>query len=398
MGHLEAVAADKTSLGFEFQDLVFIEKLLALKPNETLGLEVLDDIHLETISGQYLLFQVKHSLSGSNITDRDCDLWKTLANWLQVLPELPSHAEVGFRLHTNKGLSNQTFVGLLKAGKKNIPAIIEHIRTTQQKVAAKDAKKASGAAANPIAKHVNILAAADEDKLRYLFERFEFHVDNSQVLARIDDMLVYLSVPPASIDDTRKYLIGAFKNYKFEAIRAGKKMDVSFDDFRIGMGFARILKSARADEVNFEEFVDRHYNYRRTQDLSFANSKFWEQLVDLGVGREEIIDRGIEMVVADDFIDELRDRGLFGREDNLRLENNGHSIWKELHRDAHDTEHADDEAHRISAHTCYKQTLKETLIANKMTLPIGMSRGKFIGLSNQPRIGWKKDWEGKFKK
>ncbi|KEH09823.1 hypothetical protein GY15_31120 [Delftia sp. 670] len=130
MGHLDAVSADKTSLGFEFQDLVFIEKLLELKPGESLGLEVLDDIHLETISSKFLLYQVKHSLSGGNITDRDCDLWKTLANWLKALPELPQHGEVGFRIYTNKALNSQTLISLLKAPKKDIEAIITHIRET----------------------------------------------------------------------------------------------------------------------------------------------------------------------------------------------------------------------------------------------------------------------------
>jgi len=96
MSHLDAVSADKTSLGFEFQDLVFIEKLLELKPNELLGLEIFDDIHLETISNKVLLFQVKHSPSGGNITDRVCDLLKKLANWLKTLPELPHKGEGGF--------------------------------------------------------------------------------------------------------------------------------------------------------------------------------------------------------------------------------------------------------------------------------------------------------------
>lgn len=189
MGHLEAVSADKTSLGFEFQDLVFIEKLLALKPGESLGLEVFDDIHLETISNQVLLYQVKHSLSGDNITDRDCDLWKTLANWLQALPELPVHGEVGFRLYTNKALNNQAFISLLKASKKDIAAIIAQIRATHADVAAVDAKKAPGASPNPIAGYARRLAQAPDDDLRFLFERFEFHADNSQILGRIDALL-----------------------------------------------------------------------------------------------------------------------------------------------------------------------------------------------------------------
>jgi hypothetical protein len=397
MGHLNTVAADKTSLGFEFQDLVFIEKLLELKPGESLGLEVFDDIHLETISSNILLYQVKHSLSGGNITDRDCDLWKTLANWLKALPELPQHSQVGFRLYTNKALNSQTLISLLKAPKKDIEAIITHIRETHDDITATDAKKAPEASVNPIAGYARALAQAPDGDLRFLFERFEFHADNSGILARIDLLLTYLGVPENRLQATRQALIGAFKEHKFKTICANEKISISFDDFRKQMGFALILKAARTDEANFEEFVDRHYSYRRPQELSFLNSKFQAQLAALNVPPDEIIDRGIEMKVTDDFIEDLRDRGLFGQVENLRLENSAHVIWTEIHRDAHREAHADDAAHRNAAFACYKQTIKEQLTINKSPLPIGMSRGKFISLSDQPRIGWTKDWEAKFK-
>lgn len=64
MGHLEQTAADKSSLGFEYQDLVLVNTLLGLKPGETIGLEVFDDIHTENISDDLCLIQVKHSLLG----------------------------------------------------------------------------------------------------------------------------------------------------------------------------------------------------------------------------------------------------------------------------------------------------------------------------------------------
>src|SRR5260221_5404404 len=97
MGHLDAVSADKTSLGFEFQDLVFIEKLLELKPGESLGLEVLDDIHLETISSKFLLYQVKHSLSGGNITRSE-----------EHTSELQSHSDLVCRLLLEKKKKKDT--------------------------------------------------------------------------------------------------------------------------------------------------------------------------------------------------------------------------------------------------------------------------------------------------
>ncbi|WP_250534930.1 hypothetical protein [Caballeronia sp. AZ10_KS36] len=397
MGQLEAVSADKTSLGFEFQDLVFIEKLLELRPGESLGLEVFDDIHLETITSEVLLYQVKHSLCGGNITDRDCDLWKTLANWLKAFPELPQDREVAFRLHTNKALNSQKLVSLLKAPEKDIKAIIAHVRETHDDIAATDAKKATGASPNPIAGHVSALARASDAQLRFLFERFEFHADDNAILARIDVLLTYLSVPPTQLSATRHQLIGAFKEYKFKTICANKKINVSFDDFRNRIGLALIVAAARSDRANFEEFVDRYYAYRRPQDLSFLRSRYQAQLAELDVTCDEIIDRGIEMKVTEDFIEELRARGLFGHTENVRLENSAHSAWTEIHRDAHSETHADEAAQRKAAFTCYKQTIRESLTANQQSLPIAMSRGKFISLSDQPRIGWAKDWETRFK-
>ncbi|KEH09822.1 hypothetical protein GY15_31115 [Delftia sp. 670] len=118
-------------------------------------------------------------------------------------------------------------------------------------------------------------------------------------------------MPDSRLLATRQALIGAFKEYKFKTICANEKVSISFDDFRKRMGFRLILTAARTDEANFEEFVDRHYSYRRPQELSFLNSKFQAQLAALNIASEEIIDRGIEMKVAEDFIEELCDRGLF---------------------------------------------------------------------------------------
>ncbi|TOR03042.1 hypothetical protein CGG83_25240, partial [Vibrio parahaemolyticus] len=41
----EQVAADKSQLGFDYQDLVCLEHLIDMRPGETIGLEVLDDVH-----------------------------------------------------------------------------------------------------------------------------------------------------------------------------------------------------------------------------------------------------------------------------------------------------------------------------------------------------------------
>lgn len=61
--HTETTNADKTALGFDFQYYFFILKLLHLKPGESIGLEVIDDVHTTTLDNDcQIYYQVKHTI------------------------------------------------------------------------------------------------------------------------------------------------------------------------------------------------------------------------------------------------------------------------------------------------------------------------------------------------
>lgn len=404
MNRSEKIAADKTSLGFEFQDLVFIEKLIELRERQTLGLEFHDDLHVETAAdngsiADLLLVQVKHSVDPGNITDRDIDLWKTIHNWLKLVPGLPSARTLTFQLYTNKTPNNQALVSLLKAPRENILAIIEHIRKTDQEISAAESKKKPGDAPNPVAKYVNSVSQASDDELKFVFERFEFHSDSSSIISRISSALRQLAIPQSRLEDTRKHLIGAFKESKFSRIIKGEKVIITFDDFRTAMGFDRIVRSARAEPADFDRFIDIYYSYQRADSLSFSDSKFHEQLKDIGISDEEIVNRGVEMMLAEQFMASLEDAGSFSASQNIRLENKAISDWQQLHNQSHRSTKDDDKAgHQKAALDCYDQTMGSSLKAGDIELPRNLSCGKYIKLSNLPRIGWRKNWQSTFKK
>lgn len=197
MGHLEQTAADKSSLGFEYQDLVLVNILLGLKPGEKIGLEIFDDVHTESITEDLCLIQVKHSLAGGNITERDIDLWKTLYNWWKSLPELPSEKKVEFQIYSNKKLNNQNLIVLLKTASENKDKIISAIHDVFMDIQAAEVAKAPGDSENPIFKYVKALAAANPDEIKFLLERFSFHTDSGSVTHQINEKLSYLAVPPS---------------------------------------------------------------------------------------------------------------------------------------------------------------------------------------------------------
>lgn len=393
MGHLEQTAADKSALGFEYQDLVLVNILLGLKPGEQIGLEVFDDIHTESISDDLCLIQVKHSLSGGNITERDIDLWKTLYNWLKSAPELPAGKNITFQIYSNKSLNNQNLIALLKSAKSNKKKIIEAVSEIFTDIKAAESLKEKTDPANPIFKYVKALATAKKAEVEFILERFRFHTDTADVTLQINDKLSYLAVPASKLDDTRKFVVGAYKEHKVATIVGGEKVIITYDIFRVQMGFERILRSARSNEIDYDRFYDKYYHFQQLGDLSFLTSTFSRQLKDIGLPQEDVIDHGIEMLATEDLIRDLKKEGDFTYHDDARLAQQCEMSWKKIHRQAHGTFTQINPQSVLAAQACYNATINKELKLKNIALPEGFSKGKFIRLSDLPSIGWKVDWK-----
>lgn len=398
MGHLEQTAADKSALGFEYQDLVLVNTLLGLKPGEQIGLEVFDDIHTESISDDLCLIQVKHSLLGGNITERDIDLWKTLYNWLKSLPELPQGKNITFQIYSNKTLNNQNLIVLLNSAKVNKEKIIAAISDIFMDIKAKESLKDKTDSVNPIFKYAEALATAKKEEIEFILERFHFHTDTASVTHQINDKLLYLAVPNTKLDDTRKFVVGAYKEYKVASIVGGEKVIITYDTFRIQMGFERILRSSRSNEVDYDRFYDKYYHFQQLGDLSFLTSTFSYQLKDIGLPHEDVIEHGIEMLATADLIRDLKKEGDFTHQDDARLAAQCEMSWKKIHRQTHGTFNQETPRALLAAQACYDATLKKELKLKNISLPDGFSKGKFIALSDLPSIGWKVDWKELYSK
>jgi hypothetical protein len=89
----EKTSADSTSIGFEYQYYYFLDRLLNLKPGQSVGLEVKDDVHTALNADFNILVQLKHTVQNNAkgdpiaLTELDSDLWKTLYNWSQVISD-----------------------------------------------------------------------------------------------------------------------------------------------------------------------------------------------------------------------------------------------------------------------------------------------------------------------
>lgn len=106
--------------GYLYQIQRAILRLFDLQEGEALGLEILDDLHVEQNAVATELVQVKHHLSGHppHLTDASPELWKTLGTWAAAIVDgsLDLSTVQKLVLITNATISSNTLAEMLAKG------------------------------------------------------------------------------------------------------------------------------------------------------------------------------------------------------------------------------------------------------------------------------------------
>jgi len=403
MSHFENTAADKSAAGFTYQDFVYVYNLLQLEPEQELGIEVYDDLHKFTCEGLTLI-QVKHSIGEGNLTDRDIDLWKTLYNWHMSIDEIPISKDLTLVIYTNKNLGTQEFIRLFQNPSKNKAQIHSKAKEILKDLEAKDLEKNQSAKAagkekpseNPILKYVRAIADANKESIYFILDRLQIQSNQIEIIEKIDRKLKTFAIPEKKIESVRNELTGAVSIYQFSNVLSSQKTIISYDCLRKQIGFDRIIQLAISLTTDFESYYDR-FNELDISKLSFKDGVFSKQLVDLGFSKNEIFDHGIEMVLTEQVIEDLKQQGHFSTIEDTRLETQISSAWKDFHGEAHEEPHATETAHVKAAKQCLRSSRRKEYSSGDKKIPTEMGSGKLIKLSNKPSLGWRSDWEEKYR-
>ena len=73
--------ATEQKAGDIYQYLIALRDCFELEEGDTLQIEVNGDVSILTGSAGKFQKEVKHHFGNKNLSDRDTDFWKTLANW-----------------------------------------------------------------------------------------------------------------------------------------------------------------------------------------------------------------------------------------------------------------------------------------------------------------------------
>ncbi|MEH0712215.1 hypothetical protein [Vibrio owensii] len=387
----EKIAADKSQLGFDYQDLVCLEYLIDMRQGESVGLEVLDDVHHERIHGDNVLIQVKHSVNESeSLTNRDLDLWKTLYNWAEALQHLQGK-EVQFVFFTNKKkTTKQGLVDQLDRPKIIVSDIAALISSIKEDIDRKESEKEKEARENPIKKYVDYVNNLTLQQKKDLFEKIKFVFSGVDIFNRLKAKVEYFSIDKNNSNDAVCQLIGVYNKKKYELIKNDKKIIIDYDRFRNEFQFDRTIKLFQDRKLDFSGY----YRFKNANNIDPKYGIFSKQLKDIGIGQDDITDYAIEYAATSMYIQKLISEGDFSDAEDEVVNGELHTSWRTLHRESYNNNQIiNEDEHTVVARSClYKfESINAIVSDTKVVQP--MVIGKGMELSDKCQIGWRRDWK-----
>ncbi|MEX6157458.1 hypothetical protein [Providencia manganoxydans] len=387
MNFFERTSADKNSIGFTYQDYVALKHALELMPEEQIGIEVYDDLHLENIEGHKTFIQVKHSINESNITNKDIDLWKTLYNWSETI-KLIHDKSVSLIFYTNKGLTlEKGIVQLLSCKDKNINEIKGEISNTLKNHKNKN---------DDLYKYITAINILPDDISEKLINSISFQYGVDGIIQKIKTLLKTFSVPDNKINDVFHNISGAFIEYKYNLVKNHDKIKLSYEDFRKKLAIDRIIQISRNCINNF----DGYYKFESAYPNNIESENSYKQLRDLDLHPNLIVKNINEMAKTEAFIQKLQSIGELTEQEKDLIYQKVFDEWETKHFIAYikDNYTEINKEHLEKALSVYSELAGScdiTIENNK--LPRSMTVGAFLHLSNEPVIGWLQHWESLYK-
>ncbi len=391
-------AADK-AIGFEFQYYYFLHKLLSLNPGESVGWEVLDDVHTELVNDRQILVQLKHTTqvkadgSSKNLITLDLDLWKTLSNWSQVIinvndgrtnktEQLKFIKKTDFLLVSNKSENEQNT--LLKAvvefqnGKsfKELLLVLAKLENQTQNETVKS--------------YIQKVQSLDKEVSEEFFRHLSFNLGENNIIAKCKLAIKAKMVPELKVGEVFRNLDSQIREDNFITVQNKNKIIISFDGFY--KRYRKLFDLARTEKLiirPFEGILPDH----------FADQKFIQQLLDIEDIKPEDVESMAEFtrhrLQMENNLNDWHQNGEitsseideFDRETIVRWKNNYREVYRQC----------ENEDVPKKALELVDSLRKEKVFLASDELSTDMSNGQYYRLSDKPVIGWHKDWEKKYK-
>lgn len=397
--HYEKTSADTKEIGFDYQYLCFISKLLDIKIGQKIAYEEKDDIHIESSDGKLILIQVKHSIQTNtnheiiNLTKLDLDLWKTLYNWAKIITD--SNAErskvqkqlsflqnTHFVLLTNKNLATNPVLLKIKALKDG------NLELKEFKDYLDSLKKQTDS--STIVEYINTLSSLNKQVYECFINNILTEHTKTNIIERIKQQIREKMIKQSRIDDVFGSIYAKLKIDFFEKVHNGEKQVITYDEY---------LDIFTPIFENFKTTLLPYRYFKRLLPDNIAEQYFIQQLIEIGDISEndivEMADYTESMLQMKMNLDKWYEDNELTIEDIENFHKETFNIWKNNHKKHHTNSSNED---NMNAYACLSELREKLLKIQQTELQTSPSNGEFYYLSNEKRLGWKKYWQEKYKK
>ncbi|MGC1497059.1 MAG: hypothetical protein WA790_14710 [Sulfitobacter sp.] len=398
--HIDKTSAEDKSIGFDYQYYYFLNALLNLEKGQTVGLEVMDDVHTELADHSQILVQLKYTTqkkadgSPKNLTSLDGDFWKTVSNWCKVITDDKAgrkHAaeqqkfvnRTVFLLASNKSENKKnTFISDIKKFQDNE---IQHSDLCNEL-----SKLKAGTKNAEIGGFIEDVLKLDQEVSQAFWTRIQFDLGCDGIIAKCKESIAQRFIDPERIDDVFHSLDSQIRADNFELVTQKQKISISFEDF---------LKRYR---IHFDKARNSTLKIRKFDALpdDFGDQLFLQQLVDIGDVEvddiEQIARLSYHHLLAKNNVERWVQDGEVTSLDVEALEEDVLTLWRNLFRKAY-RGNVSDEAINSLAQGIIDDLRMTKLAITQQELDLPFSNGEIYDLCEQSKLGWRSDWETKYK-
>lgn len=395
----EITSADTKQLGFEYQYLYFIVKLLQMRYGDEVGYEARDDIHvISASSGDTLYIQVKHTTDltaggvPANLTNLSEDLWKTFSNWSKLITDSAEQRgtvcaqkafiqKSKFIFATNRNTCQNDISNLVTAIKdKAISAA--SVRTQIQEIKQSTTNKT-------IRNYIDDVLNLSATLLVAFLSKVDFVPTDSDLFEELRSEIRDKMIAEEYVNDVLNALYTQLKEDFFKKVKERTHQVITYNEWQ--QKYQSVFNSVRTTLLPFREYQPLLPD--RLDQQPFARELIEIEAVDLDdAGLSELAEFTEHYLSVELQLMDWYDEGKIDLLTMQKFHKDAHILWKRIHRACHRSTKSDLTLDRNNALECFDQTMRERLRILSIDLGIALSNGEFILLANEEKIGWKYKW------
>ena len=376
-------------LGYALQFPRALYHLLRSGPGDTVSIEVLGDVAIIESSGDVILEEDKSSIVENPLTDRSTNLWKTFANWIEIINDKKFDVrKTKFILYCNhsgrRGIIDEF------SSAQNQPDARKAIDYAKKELIDIEVEHEKGVE-HDIWKYYDNVINQHETLLLDIIERFELQVGKGAGYDKVRYEIQRKLVPEKQIEFLVDKLSGWLQKEVIEKIADRKLAIVSWEEFN--RQFLVFIEQIRQrDLIDFT----REYppSKEDVQNQVKTQPCYLKQLDIIGSSEDELIDAVIDFLKANVNRQNWIESEIIDEDIASDFESKLSTFWenKRKHIKLTESRRSEEEQGQLLYIECKMR--QETI--RGMSPPESTIAGTYHTLANETVIGWHPNWEELF--